>query len=1293
MLQSRTACAVLVLSLSFSSDFSYADWPTHRGNDQRTGYREQSLSSTRWKPAWINDDLDAPAPAWPAPAEGSLWQELTSMEPRVTDDRGDVPLIAADTAGNLHVLIGASSTDRLVSLNPMTGKQQWQFIADAPIRYAPCIHGGTAFVGSDDGLVRAIDLRDGALLWKTRIGPELPQIIGNGRLISLHPIRTSLVTSGDLVYANAGLFPSQGVYTAALNAADGSVVWRRRTQRSPQGYLLTDSRQRLYIPCGRAAPYSVAMDSGRFVSDLPSAGGSFCMLTNEAFFSGPGDQAGVQSYPNIPKAKMLSLEGRAIAAGKGFVWIANGSELQCHDLPKLTTRATGSLLWSTDCGLQEAMIVSGDDAALSVYLAGGQHIRLVDAHTGKVTGELEIADASDRIRYLAVAAAANDQSSDILVATTSSGRVYGWKGGSVQTKTADWPEFGRAIPSQQTVAPDVQHRVQEALSKLSVDVGLALLVNDIDGSCAEQIMATSRLNVISVVPTAAERDSLRLQFLSRQQYGRRMTVLHVTRDQPLPFSDRLFNLVLEATESDRDSRELGRMVDSGTGVVGRYGQPPKTARPFSGGGVWRHQYASPNNSADSGDTAIGSASGFRLQWFGGVGPSRMPDRHLRGQAPLAAGSAMVLHGDECLIGVDPANGVERWHVDLPADAMRYVMPYDAGYSCLTRDGTVLYTAAAAELWKLNAFTGAKLAAYKIPAQTKGMNWGYVAESHGRLFASAMKPSAGRLKGHPQQDTVADSARLSAERAFRRGQFDRATLREKYTKQDYDSTRPLVCSRWLFGLNGDGSQRWSYPSTGVVANSSISLNEKGTRLLFIEGTSDTCVQHATDRVRVADIVEDAMIVCLDTASGKPVWKQPLNWPGARNILYTQVVDDFVVLASSESKEQGAYYHVGVLQLSTGKSVWTKQHAHITDGLGHGEQVHHPLALRQQSGKVCLIAEPYLYDLATGERIVPDGASPDWVLKRPGHSCGTLSGAGQCVFFRATNPTVLNLSSETTDRFQRLSPSRPGCWINMLPVNGRLLIPEGSASCVCAFPLQTSIGFVPINSSATEVPLLEDFPPLAEERIQELYAWRFDQAAVDGDQIRPAIGSQSLTAAAAMEFTDDGLVLDGQQWLAIDREHPDLPAMPATISLEAHVMVADNTPEWSGLVGAVQDNGDFERGSLLGIHDKRFFFAVASEQRPSLTYLESPTQLNHGKRYHLVGTFDGSNMRLYIDGILTGISSAQGGAVLFEQKSWLSAGIYKDDDDHHPLRGVLSRVAVFRGALPPEQVRQRVNMNRR
>ena len=114
------------------------------------------------------------------------------------------------------------------------------------------------------------------------------------------------------------------------------------------------------------------------------------------------------------------------------------------------------------------------------------------------------------------------------------------------------------------------------------------------------------------------------------------------------------------------------------------------------------------NLADSGDTLVGKAAAFKLKWFGGVGPSRMPDRHLRGPAPLSAGGAMVVQGDGVLIGVDPANGTERWQFPLPEKAMRYVTPYDAGYVCLDETGDRLTLAAGDDLVTLNAL-------FRIPA--------------------------------------------------------------------------------------------------------------------------------------------------------------------------------------------------------------------------------------------------------------------------------------------------------------------------------------------------------------------------------------------------------------------------------------------------------------------------------------------------------------------------------------------------------------------------------------------------
>jgi hypothetical protein len=109
---------------------------------------------------------------------------------------------------------------------------------------------------------------------------------------------------------------------------------------------------------------------------------------------------------------------------------------------------------------------------------------------------------------------------------------------------------------------------------------------------------------------------------------------------------------------------------------------------------------------------------------------------------------------------------------------------------------------------------------------------------------------------------------------------------------------------------------------------------------------------------------------------------------------------------------------------------------------------------------VIAEPFVYRLEDGARVNPDGGAAAWTIRRPGHSCGTMSGANGCLFFRANNPTLLDLTTGSSgDRFTKLAPSRAGCWINIIPACGLVLIPEASASCVCHYALQTSMAFRP------------------------------------------------------------------------------------------------------------------------------------------------------------------------------------------------------------------------------------------
>ena len=429
----------LVLPLLLSGVASRADWPQHRGNPQRTAYVEQPLLADRWELAWEFHELSAPQPAWPAPARGSLWQRLDQLEPRVTDDWGDVPILATDAAGQLQVLVGSSANDRLIAIDPVTGRRRWELVAGAPIRFAPTVTKGIAYFGSDDGRVRAVRVRDGLLLWEVSIGPDLPWIVGNGRLISPHPVRTSVLESDDRIYACAGLFPSQGVYAVCLRAEDGGLLWRRRVDKSPQGYLLQADSRRLIVPEGRAAPFMLSIEDGRLLESLPSPGGSFCMLTPEAFFAGPGNLPRVESFPLEAELRpqlekdqpvMLPLEGRATAAGGGYIWVAGGGQLRCYRTAGILQRQE-SLVWSQPCRLDQALIVSGAADDPRIFVAGGSAIELYRARDGFLLQSLELPDTEQQIVYLAVADSSSQPGSptdcSVLVASTRSGRIYGWR--------------------------------------------------------------------------------------------------------------------------------------------------------------------------------------------------------------------------------------------------------------------------------------------------------------------------------------------------------------------------------------------------------------------------------------------------------------------------------------------------------------------------------------------------------------------------------------------------------------------------------------------------------------------------------------------------------------------------------------------------------------------------------------------------------------------------------------------------------------------------------------------------
>nr|MDP7289229.1 malectin domain-containing carbohydrate-binding protein [Phycisphaerae bacterium] len=110
---------------------------------------------------------------------------------------------------------------------------------------------------------------------------------------------------------------------------------------------------------------------------------------------------------------------------------------------------------------------------------------------------------------------------------------------------------------------------------------------------------------------------------------------------------------------------------------------------------------------------------------------------------------------------------------------------------------------------------------------------------------------------------------------------------------------------------------------------------------------------------------------------------------------------------------------------------------------------------------IIAEPWAHDLRTGQEQTRNHpiteATARWQFARPGHHCGNIAASPNLLFFRSGTAGYYDLTSDSgTVHF---GGQRPGCWINCIPANGLVMMPEASSGCVCPNPIQCTTVFIP------------------------------------------------------------------------------------------------------------------------------------------------------------------------------------------------------------------------------------------
>lgn len=198
------------------------------------------------------------------------------------------------------------------------------------------------------------------------------------------------------------------------------------------------------------------------------------------------------------------------------------------------------------------------------------------------------------------------------------------------------------------------------------------------------------------------------------------------------------------------------------------------------------------------------------------------------------------------------------------------------------------------------------------------------------------------------------------------------------------------------------------------------------------------------------------------------------------------------------------------------------------------------------------------------------------------------------------------------------------------------------------------------------------------------WRFESERVSGRTISEPFGGHDATLEGPMALiadrTPQALYLQGDENTVKVDSAALLEKLPrAAITVEAWLSI-DRTVEWGGIAGILKDN----KGWQLGARQSSFAFGVstaAGKDKPSRTiHVRARPSLLWGHWYHVVGTYDGAMMKLYVNGNLERASNVPQGDIVYPKEGEFEIG----KAGRFRSRGPLHKLSIYRRALEEKEV---------
>ena len=897
-----------------------------------------------------------------------------------------------------------------------------------------------------------------------------------------------------------------------------------RNSLSPQGYLLA-SKDVLFVPSGGSLPAAFNKNTGEFLhkrtfSWRTTAGGvvgGFQALLADGQLYTSGAHHWLAMNQTEGEVGYGWFQGSQLAVVDDQAFVTTGEHVACmdrtlyavnsrrrHELEmfiKDTPAKLRSPLPNAEANDLKAQLKHAEKELSLIADIGIEWKQPTHDNDGLVaTGNLIFVGGEDRITAYnrkdgvqAWQATVEGTASGIVVArehllvSTTTGKIYAFATSNSEIKNRDRIDTTIApIQSLLVSSPFAADELTEKygiaadaiLQQLGRRTGFCLIVDNNLGRLAFELAKRSDLKIYAVDSDPTRVAESRRLLSQTGLYGNRI-VVHQHANNELPYSNYFADLIVSdqnvvkgtmpfspesiqrhlkplggtivLRDSLRDSEAAGQAstLDWFKKLGLKPDHPAKKSGWTSlvrgvlpGAGNWSHQYGNPANTAIGTDQLV--KGDLSVLWYGDPGPGDMVNRHDGAVGPLSTNGRLFVQGESEIRAYDAYNGTFLWKYSNPA-AIRTGVFQNQNPANLAADDDRLFLFVKDECMELDAASGRVLRVHRLPpSQDDGQHeWGYVATQNGMLFGAA---------------TIRKEIELKQRR---RG------------KQTNDATD------LLFAIDlGTGQIKWVYqghsishhtiaigPDKVFFIDSSITSEQRDQLLRADKSALENLTGEervvAEERALRADIRQ---AVAIDIDSGKSQWEQSVDVTDCSDIgagggkLTLMYSNGTLILGGANANGHywkqfvaGEFTKRRLVALSADKGY--KKWALDANYKGR------PIIIGEK-----ILAEPWAFEMQSGKQISRThpitGKEVPWSLMRTGHHCGILTGCDSgMLMFRSGDTAFYDLNEDVGTK--HFAGHRLGCWVNAIPANGLVMIPEASAGCVCQFSIASTIVMEPRN----------------------------------------------------------------------------------------------------------------------------------------------------------------------------------------------------------------------------------------